>query len=311
MKTHREAGLFGASVAIGAMATAGISWGPVLAGWALGTLLLLVLPSRGAVQSRGSALALLIGGILVMAAAALGAEDAFPEDGTFPFVSAALLLLLWRAMCGERRTPGDVANLLGMFLLAVLGTVTVFGLQNVRWEEVKAPGWSWRQALIALAATSPWWGLRQGEKTRRMWLWYGASGVLCLSFSLLTWGILGGGLTPLERFPLYRAVQTIRILGTLQRLEALLAASVLMGAFCVMLLTGQRTNQALDCLLPNWKRKWKSGAVILVAFLVEWGFRLLPEVAAAAGETVFWVVIPILVLVVVLSKKSEKSRKKD
>ena len=42
-----------------------------------------------------------------------------------------------------------------------------------------------------------------------------------------------------------RQVQTIRILGTLQRLEALLAAVVLMGAFGVMLLTAEHVRGAL------------------------------------------------------------------
>lgn len=305
----RNAGTFAAAAAIGAVVTAGFSWLPVLLGWGISTILMLILPERGPLRDRKTAALVLLGSVAVLAAAALGAEDAFPEDSTFPFVSAALLLLLWRAMCGERRTAGDVANVLGLFLLPVLAAVVIFGLPNVRWTET-APVCPWRQVLITVAAASPWWGLRRGARSRRTWAWYGASAGVCLGFSLLTWGILGRGLTAAEAYPLYRAVQTIRILGVLQRFEALLAAAVLMGTFSVMLLTGERAAEALALFSPDRKRTWKSGLICLGAFAAEWVLRWAPEGARSVAETVFWALIPLAALAVVLLEKHEKKEEK-
>ena len=303
MREYREAGTFGATVAIAAMVTAGFSWVPVLMGWCIITIIMLILPIRGEIQGKFSAFIILLGGIIVIAAAALGAEDAFPEDSTFPFVSAVLLLLLWRAMCGERRTPGDVANILGIILLLVLAVVVLFGMVDVSWEE-NTPGLCpWFQVCITVAATSPWWCLRRGPRSSGTWGWYGASAAICLGLSLLTRGILGSGLVEQEAFPLYRAVQTIRILGVLQRFEALLAASVLMGAFCILLLSGNRMAEALDILLPQKPRKWKSGIVILLAFLLEWGFQQLTNITML--ETIFWIAAPVLALWVAFAGKKE------
>ncbi len=308
---RRDVGVFGAVTGLGAMVTAGFSWTAVLTGWAISGVLLAILPRDGTMKKRGDALLVLLGGVCVLAAVALGAEDAFPEDSTFPFVSAAVLLLLWRGMCGERRSLSAAANVLGLFLAAVLGAVTVFGLQDVRWEETVPGGFSWWQVYVTVAAVSPWWLLRRGARTAGTWGWFAASAAVCLSFSLLTWGILGSGLAVEERFPLYRAVQTIRILGVLQRFEAMLAAAVLMGAFAVMLLTGDRIAESLDTLLPRCRRKWKSGAVVAAAFGLEWAFRLLPAQLTALGNRVFWGLLPPMALFVVFLEKTEKKRKKS
>lgn len=250
-----------------------------------------------------------MGGVLIMAAAVLGAEDAFPEDGTFPFVSAVLLLILWRAMCGETRTPGDVANVLGMILLPVLTVVVLFGLGDLRWEENAPERWSWYQVYVTVAASSPWWCLHRGAREKRTWAWFGTAAAVSLGMSLLTRGILGCGLVEREPFPLYRAAQTIRILGVLQRFEALLAAAVLMGTFCILLLVGEQVTAALKIFCPEKPGRWAGGAVVMMTFLVECGFRWLTEGAEQNVGTVFWGAIPILALWVVLVRKSRKNEK--
>lgn len=305
---RRDAGVFGAVAAIAAMVTAGFSWVSVLLGWGIGTLIMLLLPSSEDNFGKPAAWCLLLESVVVMAAAAMGAEDAFPEDSTFPFVSAVLLLILWRAMCGERRTLGNVANVLGLLLLPVLAAV-LLGLKDVSWRENLPQRSSWFEIYITIGAMSPWWCLSAGRRRKSTWIWFGTCAAVSLGFSLLTRGILGNALVETEPFPLYRAVQTIRILGVLQRFEALLAAAVLMGAFAVLLLAAEKAATALDVIAPDQPRCKKCGAVALAAFLMEWGFRQLPWGTAETAEAVFWGVIPILALWVVFSGKIRKIEK--
>ncbi len=303
----KDAGIFAAVVGISAMVTAGFGWLPVLIGWCIGTVIMLLLPEdRGDGMGKLTALLVLAGGTLILAAGALGAEDAFPEDTTFPFISAAMLLLIWRSLCGETDTGSGVANLLGLVLLPLVGVVLLFGMKDVRWSENLPMGEHWWQIPVTVAAASPWWCFRRGAMEKKSWFWYAMAGAFGVGMSLLTHGILGRGLAEAEAFPLYRAVQTIRILGVLQRMEALLAAAVLMGAFCVMVLVSGRMRTALDVLLPNTKRRWKTGGALLAAFAVEVCIRMTEIGENKVLEAVFWGVIPLLALWIVLLGKKEK-----
>lgn len=306
----RDAGIFAAAVGISAMVTAGFGWLPVLIGWCIGAVVLLLLPERReGDMGKLTAVVVLAGGILVLAAGALGAEDAFPEDTTFPFISISMLVLTWRSLCGEKDTGGRVVNLLGLILLPMVGAVLLFGLKDVRWIENLPAVRSWWQIPVTVAVTSPWWCLRGGAMEKKGWFWYAMAGVFGIGMSLLTHGILGNGLVAAEKFPLYRAVQTIRILGVLQRMEAVLAAAVLMGAFCVMVLVGGQMRMALDVLLPETKRRWKAAWTLAVAFGVECCLKLVEFGEKSVLETVFWGVVLLLALWMVFSEKVEKTRK--
>ena len=305
---RKEAGLFGGTVAIAAIVTAGFPWQSVLLGWLLGAVLtLLAQRLPGGHGGRLPALVTVLGGILVLAAAAMGAEDAFPEDSTFPFVSLALMLLTFRSMVGERSSSSAVANVIGMILLPLLAVMVLFGLRDVAWRENIPQGLRWGQVWVTAAATAPWWCFRRGPMGKRGWLWFTGAGSLALGMSLMTRGILGAALCGYEEFALYRAVQTIRILGAVQRLEALLAAVILMGAFGVMLLTGETVAAALDELLPEMPMRWKGGGTLALAFFAEWAARTLERDLGVILGTVFWGLVPVLALWVVFTEKTQKS----
>lgn len=311
MEIRKNAGIFAAVTGVSAIVTAGYSWLTVAVGWCVGTVVLVLLSLwKGEKSGKLPALVILLGGIVIVAAAAAGAEDAFPEDTTFPFISAVLLLILWRAMCGERETPASTANVLGLILLPILAVLVVFGLKDVRWTQTLPRQYDWSQAMIAAAVTSPWWAFHGGAFTKKTWLWYGASAAISLGLCLLTHGILGANLVEHEAFPLYRAVQTIRILGMLQRLEALLAAGVLLGAFAVMLLMAENMRGALDVLLPGGKIFWKSGAVLLLAFVLETAVRWTGFDETWFGLTLFWGLVFVLALWIVFFGKMKNFAKK-
>ena len=203
-----------------------------------------------------------------------------------------------------------MANIIGMILLPMMAVMVLFGLRDVDWSENIHQELRWGQVWVTAAATAPWWCFRRGPMEKRGWLWFGGVGALALGMSLLTRGILGAAFCGYEEFSLYRAVQTIRILGAVQRLEALLAAVILMGAFGVMLLTGEKVAAALDELLPELPMRWKGSAVLAPAFCVEWAVWSLERELGDSLGAVFWGLVPVLALWIVFTEKIQKSVEK-
>ena len=302
---HREAAAFGGSVTAAAMVTAGFGWESVLPGWAMGAAILL-LPRGNPRRGRlGSGISLLLCGA-AMAAVLLGADAAFPERSTFPLVSVGLLIVLGRAMCGRRQSMGDTANILGILLLAVLGGILLFSVAEIDWNENLPEPVNGTKVWVTAATTAPWWGLRE-SKTDRTWCWYAGAGTVSLGMSLLTHGVLGRGLAGWTDDPLYRAVQAIRVLGVLQRQEALLAASVLLGAAGLLLILGELAAENLDELAPKLGKQQKNVGFLSTVFFLEWGIRSITLGTRNWIETVFWGAFPLCALWIVDMGKHEKS----
>ena len=294
----------GASAAAAAMATAGAPWLPVLAGWALGAGFAAAGPRELGEGSRACGWLTALGAVPILTAALLGAEQAFPADSTYPFVSAALLLLLWRALIGQRDSAGTVAGLLGMFLLAALGLVLCFGLRDADWRETLPVAQAWEAILPALGTTVPWWGRSRGEKPARFWGWYGLTAGICLGLSLLTHGTLGGALAETERFPLYRAVQAVQIFGVMERMEAPVAGAVLMGAFCIMLLAAEQIRDTAEQYPEH--RRIVSGIFCGGTFLAEGCVRWSGWGRAAWLDRLFWGYLLVYALWIVFVSKFAK-----
>lgn len=202
MKSDRQMAPLGAAITMGAMMTAGCGWLSVLLGWCAGGLLcgLLAKWEPKTEDGRGAALGTLLGTAVVMAAVLLGADGAFPESGTFPFVSLGLLAVLWRAMWGRKEALLGVSNCLGMMLLAILAGLLLFGLGEADWSAVAPETLNWRDSYLALVCTCPWWTGRRSKDWGRFLL----SGGICVGLSVLTCGVLGRGLATEEEFPLYQ-----------------------------------------------------------------------------------------------------------
>ena len=293
---NRDLARFGASVTLSAMVTAGFPWVPVLLGWML-TAGIYGRFSPGTRPDMGrEAPLVLLGALPVTAAILLGADGAFPEETTFPFVSLALLAVLLAAISSRRDSMVRVAGVLGALLLGILGTVAAFGLMDVRWERNVPELPAASQVCLSAAAGIPWWS---GAENRRSNSWLAGAAAVSLCMSLVTRGVLGGALADWEGAPLYRAVQTVRILGVLQRLEALLAASVLMGAMILLLLTAEAALEAGEKLLGRSPGMGARIGFLFFTFLLEWGFRVLPEAYAGLVKTVFWGLLLTLTLGIV------------
>ena len=306
MKCRTWPGLFAVSAVVSTVVGAGCYWINVLMGWGVGTLVLLCL-REPRMSGNVSAVLTLIMGLAVMVAAVMGAEEAFPEDHTFPFVSAVMLMLLWRALCGEERTPPAVANILGMILLPILCVVVFFGLKDVVWAENITGRTDWREIIVGVASVCPWWCLKEEKMDGRAWAWYGTAVAVGVGTCLLTRGVLGTALVEYDPFPMYRAVQALRIVGVPQRMEALFAAAVLMGAFALMLLSGWKMRTAAEILWGEVSRKKFGGVLAGVVFTAELVARGATAKLLGMATTIFWVMIPILTLSLVVFGKRRKN----
>lgn len=303
MKLDKGPGTFAATVGISAVVTAGFGWLEVLLGWCIAGILRWLLPREKSGQYNIICMwGVFLLGIFLIGGIVVAAEKAFPEDGTFPFVSLGLLLLLYRSLIGEKDTGNMVSNVLGLMLLGLMGAVLLFGFSNVAWGELYPETFRWKRVWITAAIASPWWT----EKGEQKWGWFSVSALVCVGMSILCRGILGAALTEYSGLPLYQAVQTIRILGILQRFEALLAAAVLLGTFAMLTKVGSIIRNAAETIMPKVQnRKW-AAVVILLAYLMEYLYLNLDQTWQEGISTVFWGMIPFFALGIVFSKKVEK-----
>ena len=116
LDVNRNAGNLAAAVGISAVLTAGYSWLEVLLGWCVGAILCWgrEIPWKWR-RDRMPWIQPFIGTLLV-AGAAQAAEQAFPEDSTFPFISLCMALLLWYGITGED-AGRSAANVMGLLVL--------------------------------------------------------------------------------------------------------------------------------------------------------------------------------------------------
>lgn len=303
----RGAGLFASSVGIAAIVTAGFEPLEVLVGWIGAAILRLAFSNiRGFGKTNGTACITIAAGIPITAGLVWAAEQAFPQESTFPFVSVCMLLLLYRTMIGEKENAVITGNVLGLCILPLVAVIELFGINHLDWTQMIPDGFSGMHVLIVMGAAAPWWAAGNKEKK---WDWFLASGSTSLLMSILTAGILEKGLRACTEDTLYRAVQGIEIFGKLQRFEALLAAAILMGIFSAITLMGEKMKEAIEVLGDDKKKKrcclWTLGAVFAAELIV----RSIKQEKGYWITGIYWGLIVLYGLFTAFSDKVEKSEK--
>lgn len=240
----------------------------------------------------------LLVGTLLVAGAAQAAEQAFPEDSTFPFISLCMVLLLWYGVTGED-AGRSAANVMGLLVLPLMAVVVVFGGISAQWTELKPQ--SVQISNIGITALVSLLMVR--GRGRKQWGWFTCAAVLGVGLSVVTQGALGRALVREEGAPLFRAVQTIRIFGKVQRIEAVLAAATLIGAFSAMLIGGELLRSGMG----NNKNKWRYLLPIAIGIGLESIYRCVGEGVQSVMEAVFWGVLAVYALWIVILEKNEKS----
>lgn len=283
---------------VSAVLTAGYSWLEVLLGWCIGAILCWgrEIPWK---WRRGQMpwIQLLVGTLLV-AGAAQAAEQAFPEDSTFPFISLCMVLLLWYGVTGED-AGRSAANVMGLLVLPLMAVVVVFGGISAQWTELKPQ--SVQISHIGITALVSLLMVR--GRGRKQWGWFLCAAILDVGLSVVTQGALGRALDQKEGAPLFRAVQTIRIFGKVQRIEAVLAAATVIGAFSAMLIGGELLRSGMG----NNKNKWRYLVPIAIGIGLESIYRCVGEGVQSVMEAVFWGVLAVYALWIVILEKTAKS----
>lgn len=298
MKLGRNAGNLAAALGVSAVLTAGYSWLEVLLGWSIGAVLCWCAGMQWKWRRRNVArwIQILIG-ILLIAGAAQAAEQAFPEDSTFPFVSLCMLLLLWYGISGT--DAGRAAsNAIGMLVLPLMALIVIFGGVSAQWTELAPKEFSIAHVGIAVLVSL----LMTKGRGGRLWGWFIGTGILAVGLSVVTQGALGQALVQTEKAPLFRAVQTIRIFGKVQRIEAILAAGTLIGTFSAMLIGGEYLKTGMG---KNRKR-WTYLLPIAAALGLESAYRRAGERAQSVMAAVFWGILAVYALGIVILEKNEK-----
>ena len=299
MKLSRNAGNLAAALGISAVLTAGYSWLEVLLGWCIGAVLCWCygMPWKWR-RSKPVHWIQILMGILLIAGAAQAAEQAFPQDSTFPFVSLCMLLLLWHGISGADAGRA-AANAMGILVLPLMALIVLFGGVSAQWTELTPSEFSIAHveitALVSLLMTKG-----RGGKA---WGWFAGAGILAAGLSVITQGALGQTLVQMEKAPLFRAVQTIRIFGKVQRIEAVLAAGTLIGTFSAMLIGGEILKTGMGKI----RKKWTYLLPIAAALALESVYRSVGERAQSVMGTVFWGILAVYALGVVILEKNEKT----
>ncbi len=299
MKLGRNAGNLAAALGVWAVLTSGYSWLEVLLGWSVGAVLCWCAGMQWKWRRRNAARWIqILMGILLIAGAAQAAEQAFPEDSTFPFVSLCMLLLLWYGISGTD-TGRAASNAMGMLVLPLMALVVIFGGVSARRTELAPKEFSIAHVGIAVLVSL----LMTKGRGGRPWGWFVGTGILAVGLSVVTQGALGQALVQTEKAPLFRAVQTIRIFGKVQRIEAILAAGTLIGTFSAMLIGGEYLKTGMG---KNRKR-WTYLLPIAAALGLESAYRSVGERAQSVMAAVFWGILAVYALGIVILEKSEKT----
>lgn len=222
-------------------------------------------------------------------AAALTAE-AFPMVQAAPMVPLTVLFLsAWACHGGAKigaRTAAVLLPLLAVFYLCI----AAFGCKEITQQTWQQTDFDLRAVCVMLL---PLGAILQppGDGRVHPGRWIAALGAATTVLSLvaLPWGGLD------------RAVMSISVFGVMERFEAMLCAAMATGGVCLCTLLG-----SAGITQVGEKRK---GSETLFWLLAVVGFALTDRQNTAvlfAGNLTFWVILPLLTLVIANAKKDEK-----
>lgn len=232
---------------------------------------------------RGVRMGLALGMLLLAVWAAGQTTKAFPETAGQP--AAALLILAAAAWAAEDggTVPGRCAGILLWVLLALYGTVLLFGLPQLKLSRLAPsgePGDALRcfGILLLPAAGLP---LREKAVPRRPKSPWALGGMVLLATaaSAVTGGILSPALAREENSFLNLA-RSVSILGVIQRVEALVSGALVISGFCLCSLLLASVGELLHEQLGRTAGKKAYRLAMLPALAAVW---LKPDWLGLAG----------------------------
>ncbi len=222
--------------------------------------------------------------------------EIFPTARETPLIGLLLLLLAAYAAGKKRLLP--VAAIGFFFLLGLFALLYGFALPELQREYLgpqTRPAWPLLSAalspllLVYLRAASP-----KTAPKRGIVIWLLGAVVFALLAALIAAGSLGPAALQ-EPFPFYEAAKSVTVLNAMQRLEPLVSAGLSIAGFCLLGLICAVNGEILAALGLGGEN-----FPILINFLLGGAciffFGAIPKGLTAFGTTIFWGILPFLLL---------------
>lgn len=243
--------------------------------------------------------------LLLLGAAARLLCGLYPGGGA---IIGLLLLLLAAYAAGKGvETVFRVSAVSFFFLVGLFALLDAFALPQLRaeWLEpvTRADGTLLPWALVPLAGV---WLVR--ERTKPLG-WCLGGGVFAVLAALITAGSLSPRVAAGLDFPFYDAAKSVSVLGAMERLEPLVSAALTAGGFSLLGLLCAVNLELWRVLVPG-ERRWGTPLNFLAGGTSLWCSALVPAAVFAAGNTIFWGLLPIFLLLIENQKNLRKNQKK-
>lgn len=290
-----------------AQTVSGVSWPVVLVtGAACGFVCFAVLKLGEAKTewSKGFCLLQWVWLVIVLSQLSIHAANAWPTGDTMPVVPLILLgLSAWAACGGVSRSSRAVCA--GAWITAFLFAVVLgAGATSVKTANLPAQ-WRFPQAMGIVVFLIPCILLIRPDPKQKCACPIAGILLLGVIFAAWTTGILSPKIAAQYENPFYEAGKSIRLSGSIERLESLISSALTISWFALMSLFLSICGENFSGMHKGGE---KGGALIaagLTALLVMCKMHIQDEILAG-GSLIFWVFLPLITLGVDHVKKSKK-----
>ncbi len=227
--------------------------------------------------------------------------------GVYPNGSAliGLLLLLLAVYAAGRGTETvlRVSAISLFFLAALFALLYAFALPQTRAEWLR-PFWHADGALLpwALVPLTAVWLVQERMKPLA---WCVGGTLLAVLAALVTAGSLSPRVAVGSDFPFYDTAKSVSVLGAMERFEPLVSAAMTAAGFSLLGLLCT-VNLGLWRVLVTTGKKWASPLNFLAGGTCLWVSGAISAVVIAVGNTIFWGILPIAVLLIEKKKNFKK-----
>ena len=178
-------------------------------------------------------------------------------------------------------------------LVLLFAVLVAFAVPEVEWRNLRPENrgdGSTAAAVLLLPAAA---ALLPRKKGRSPWLWGLGLAIIGAGVSLLTAGVLSPAVATNIQGAFFEMIRGISILGVAERFEAVVAAAMTLGWFCLLSLLLTAAGHLGETLHQGWGRPTVWLTALLAAAGQAWAREVSPWFSAL-GALVFWCLLPLL-----------------
>jgi len=209
----------------------------------------------------------------------------WPNHKNYYVVPLLILLLAAVSASKGREAAARAVGILFWVLAALLGTVLLSGIKEIKLENLMTQ-WKMQTAYLVLVMLIPVMGIGIGKtKQKKDIVIYG------WTVAAVTSGVLSLGLIERMHAPFYEMSKSLSLLGVGQRFESLVAAAMTMGYFALTSYLLTISANAWDGGVRTKRSVWISAAFSALVFLS--GMRMNSRLLAL-GSLAIWALFPMV-----------------